>query len=111
MKKKMLKPVNNHLVIEPIVQKSFMTSSDNKFQEIGVVISVADSIQVMNGTYTREQLSPVKVGDKVYFDSWLGNKSCGFVISTIIAGCFTLTGLSSNILFSLSNISCFFYIR
>jgi co-chaperonin GroES (HSP10) len=69
----MIKPINKHLLIEPTVQDSFMASNDAKSQEIGTVIAIDDSLWTLQGT-SLEELSPVKVGDKVYFDSWLAAK-------------------------------------
>lgn len=57
----MLRPINNHLLIEPVKHESFLASSDKDvYDEIGIVL---------------ESYSPqVKVGDKVYFDSWMAAK-------------------------------------
>jgi co-chaperonin GroES (HSP10) len=61
----MIKPVNGHLLIEPIPYDAFMASERETYQEIGVVVSVDELA-----------LSPsdAKVGDKVYFDAWLAAK-------------------------------------
>ena len=61
---KMLKPVNGHLIIEPLKHESFMSSEKGTYEEIGVVINAGDWIA----------LEKLKVGDKVYFDSWLAAK-------------------------------------
>lgn len=57
-----LKPVNNHILIEPVEVQAFMSSQQSKYQEIGIVTAVPDSF------------SDIKVGDKVFFDSWLAAK-------------------------------------
>lgn len=57
---KKLKPVNGHLIIEPVKHEAFIATQNETYQEIGVVVAVDDA--------------PVKVGDKVYFDSWLAAK-------------------------------------
>ena len=67
----MIKPVNSHLIIEPIAHEGFMASQHDTYQEIGVVIAfAADLIEVTNLVARK----PVEVGDKVYFDSWLAAK-------------------------------------
>lgn len=74
----MIKPVNGHLLIEPLPQESFIASGRETYQEIGVVID-ADS-ELLGSTITGTGLSPitfnqkVSKGDKVYFDSWLAAK-------------------------------------
>ncbi len=57
----MLKPINNHIKIEPIEHEQFMASSKGTYEEIGVVIDVAENV-------------PLPIGCKVYFDSWLAKK-------------------------------------
>ena len=57
-----LKPVNNHILIEPVAREAFMASHTETFQEIGVVIAVPD------------EFTGIKIGDKVFFDSWLAAK-------------------------------------
>jgi co-chaperonin GroES (HSP10) len=61
----MIKPVNGHLLIEPLKHDAFIASERDTYQEIGVVIEVAVEFP--------EQFT-VKKGDKVYFDSWLAAK-------------------------------------
>ncbi len=61
----MIKPVNGHLIIEPIEHKGFMSSQTDTYQEVGVVIAKDE-----NGLFSTE----LEVGDKVYFDSWLAAK-------------------------------------
>lgn len=61
----MITPVNGHLLIEPIATDTFISSSRETYQEIGVVVE----------TYQTESDAPhVTKGDKVYFDSWLAKK-------------------------------------
>lgn len=57
----MLRPVNGHLLIEPLEQESFIPSEQGTYQEIGVVVASGDC-------------GDVSPGDKVYFDSWLAAK-------------------------------------
>lgn len=57
-----MKPINNHVLIEPVKHDSFIASQRQTYEEIGVVIDIADSV------------TGVKKGDKVYFDSWLAAK-------------------------------------
>jgi len=56
----MITPVNDHLVIEPVVHDSFIASQKETYQEIGIVIA------------TSHDQAPV--GTKVYFDAWLAAK-------------------------------------
>ena len=54
-------PLNHHLEIKPIKQDNFIPSSDTTYEEKGEVMSVAKEVPE---TF-------VKVGDIVYFDSYL----------------------------------------
>lgn len=58
----MITPVNGHLVIEPVKAEGFMATANTTYEEIGVVVAVANDA------------GPVPVGDKVYFDAWLAAK-------------------------------------
>lgn len=75
-----IQPVNGHLLIEPVIQDSFISSSSDKYQEIGVVIGYDRAINGGLGdetsTSTPTQLNSLRIrkGDKVYFDSWLAAK-------------------------------------
>jgi len=60
----MIRPVNGHLLIEPIVHEGFMATQKETYEEIGVVIDVAPDVQAPR----------LNDGDKVYFDSWLAAK-------------------------------------
>ncbi len=60
----MLKPVNGHILIEPVPHDSFVASFKDTYQEIGTVIDVADDLAG----------KPVSVGQRAYFDSWLAVK-------------------------------------
>lgn len=59
----MIKPVNGHLIIEPVVHEEFIASQNETFQEIGIVVAHDDKDYIK-----------AKVGDRVYFDSWLAAK-------------------------------------
>ena len=61
----MLKPVNGHLIVEPIVHETFIASQKDTYEEIGVVVAVPDII-----THAYDEEKP-RVGDRVYFDSYL----------------------------------------
>lgn len=63
----MIKPVNGHLLIEPLVHDGFMASQSETYQEIGVVVDVPNHINHIEDP-------DVQIGDKVYFDSWLAAK-------------------------------------
>jgi co-chaperonin GroES (HSP10) len=67
----MLKPVNNHLLIEPLKHDSFISTDGGTYEEIGTVIEVCDNLENdIGANYTQG----VKKGDKVFFDSWLAAK-------------------------------------
>lgn len=71
----MLKPVNNHLLIEPVKYDSFISQEKGTYQEIGIVIDIDPQLP-MNWSPTEplKAILRVKKGDKVYFDSWLAGK-------------------------------------
>lgn len=61
----MIKPINGHILIEPLTQEGFIASQKETYEEIGVVIglpALLTDIEV-------EELP--ELGDKVFFDSWL----------------------------------------
>lgn len=68
----MIQPVNGHLIIEPLVHESFITSSKETYDEVGIVLAVAKNLQWVEGGEVT--FSPVEVGQKVFFDSWLAAK-------------------------------------
>ena len=59
-------PINKHLKIRPLETEAFMSSSRTTFEEIGIVLEVAEGVDIPKGS-------------KVYFESWLAKK---FPIST-----------------------------
>jgi len=81
----MIKPVNGHLLIEPVKHETFMASSRETYEEIGVVIEYDKAItgEYEDGTsvtYTTGVVPmrpKVQKGDKVYFDAWLAAKFPG----------------------------------
>jgi co-chaperonin GroES (HSP10) len=67
----MIKPVNGHILIDPVKADSFISSGADTYQEIGVVLDVAPDLHFA----TRENDGlPTIVGSRVYFDSWLAAK-------------------------------------
>ena len=58
-----MKPVNKHLLIEPLKHESFISSDQGVYEEIGIVLAIAEDLSVK-----------AKVGDKVFFDPWLAAK-------------------------------------
>lgn len=58
----MLKPLNNYVQIEPQTREDFISSADTTYNEVGIVLEVAEGV-------TR-----VTKGDTVYFDSWMAAK-------------------------------------
>lgn len=67
----MIKPVNGHLLIEPIKHEQFIASQTDTYQEIGKVV---DNGLKDGGRAANDYPA---VGDKVYFDSWLAAKFPG----------------------------------
>lgn len=65
----MIKPVNGHLLIDPVKKDDFIATATDKYQEIGVVLAVSDDLGMAHET--KPQIS---IGDQVYFDSWLSGK-------------------------------------
>ncbi len=63
----MITPVNGHLLIEPLVKEEFVSSTNEKFQEIGMILATPENWRL-------DMLPPAKIGDKVYFDAWLAAK-------------------------------------
>ena len=59
----MKKPVNGHILIEPVKQEAFMSSAQQTYQEVGKVIS-----------RDLHLTGVVEPGDMVYFDAWLAAK-------------------------------------
>jgi hypothetical protein len=75
----MLRPVNGHLLIEPLPQESFISSERETFQEIGTVIDYDEDFDFEHelqwtGTSVVKPRPMIQKGDKVYFDSWLAAK-------------------------------------
>lgn len=75
----MIKPVNGHLIIEPIVHDEFIASQNSTFQEIGTVVAFDEDMKlpvakIGEDGYTVSADLRIKKGDKVYFDSWLAAK-------------------------------------
>jgi hypothetical protein len=64
----MITPVNGHLVIEPIIHEGWIQTAKESYEEIGVVVSVPEVFEEI-----AMEEAP-KVGDKVFFDSWLAAK-------------------------------------
>ena len=72
----MIKPVNGHLIVEPLEHKTFFGGDKATYDEVGKVISLPPKkiTSWFEGVpiYTTEV--GVEIGDKVYFDSWLAAK-------------------------------------
>lgn len=73
----MIQPVNGHILIKPEVHESFMAQQSDTYEEIGVVLALPMEWDQIPGTGIPVDASPVKVGDKVYFDAWLAAKFPG----------------------------------
>lgn len=65
----MIKPINGHILIKPLTHEGFTASQQESYQEIGTVIAFANDL---TRTFLFED--SFKIGDKVYFDSWLAAK-------------------------------------
>ena len=57
----MIKPINSHVIVEPVEHQSFMSTQKESYEEIGVVKDFDKELEP----------APFNIGDKVYFDSWL----------------------------------------
>lgn len=64
----MITPINDHILIEPVVHEGFMASQKETYEEIGIVIAVP------GGNSTGTTQGAIQVGCKVYFDSWMAAK-------------------------------------
>lgn len=62
-----MKPLNNHLMIQPLETSTFMASDRTTYQEVGVVIDEDSDILDYGCNISL-------IGKKVYFDSWLAKK-------------------------------------
>lgn len=70
----MIKPVNGHILIEPIKHEGFIATQRDTYNEIGTVIALPFGMEVKNIVSAGGRGAEVVVGDKVYFDSWLAAK-------------------------------------
>lgn len=70
----MIKPVNNHLLIEPLKHETFMASQRETYEEVGVIIATPGEYVNPSGLYMAMPQVPPKAGDRVYFDSYLAAK-------------------------------------
>lgn len=64
----MIVPVNGHIVIEPVVHNSFIATQKEAYDEIGVVVAVPEIFDEIAASECP------KIGQKVFFDSWLASK-------------------------------------
>lgn len=64
----MIKPINGHLLVRPVAHETFISSAQTTFQEIAIIMAVPT-----NGyeEITKGLFDSPKIGDKIYFDSWL----------------------------------------
>lgn len=58
----MIIPLNKHVLVKPVVYEGFIASQKETYEEKGVVLAVADGVEI------------VKEGDTILFDSWLACK-------------------------------------
>jgi hypothetical protein len=58
------RPVNGHLVIDPLKQTTFLPTDKGTFDEVGIVLSERPWYKFWWA----------KRGEKVWFDSWLSSK-------------------------------------
>lgn len=63
-----MKPLNNHLMIEPLKTSKFMSSERTTFEEVGKVLAEPGKLFDVNGNAIS------LLGTVVYFDSWLAKK-------------------------------------
>lgn len=62
----MIQPIHGHILIEPLKHESFISSQKGTYEEIGIVVRLPLAHGSETSTY-----GGIKVGEKVYFDSWL----------------------------------------
>lgn len=55
-------PINGHVEVKPLKHESFISSQRESYEEIGEIVSMCNGL---------DTLYSFKVGDLVYFDSWL----------------------------------------
>lgn len=60
-----MKPINQHVLIQPLEQDAFIATQRTSYEEIGIVLAVAEDT-------TAPIIFPV--GTRVYFDSWVAKK-------------------------------------
>lgn len=58
----MIRPVNAHILIEPVEHESFMASDKATYDEIAIVKATADGVE------------GIPVGSKIYFDGFMAKK-------------------------------------
>lgn len=56
-----MKPINNHVRIQPLEQDAFIMTQKTSYEEIGTVLDVAEGVNL-------------PIGARVYFDGWLAKK-------------------------------------
>ncbi len=70
-----IRPVNGHILIEPLKHDSFISQDKGIYEEIGVVLDFDENINIddKNGSI---EIGVIKIqrGWKVYFDSYLAAK-------------------------------------
>ncbi len=64
----MIKPINGHVLIEPLKHETFIASQRDTFEEVGIVLAVPELFEEI------ALAECPKVGDKVFFDSWKASK-------------------------------------
>lgn len=68
-----MKPINGHILIEPLKEKSFF--SPGTYQEIGIVLEIPQKLHSSYAGVSKYRNEfPLEKGDKVFFDSWLAAK-------------------------------------
>jgi hypothetical protein len=60
-----MKPLNNHLMIQPLETDSFMATQKTTYEEVGLVLALPNDFPEQH---------QLKLGAHVYFDSWLAKK-------------------------------------
>ena len=71
----MPKPINGHLLVEPLTHDSFISTQRETYEEIGVVVdSGVTEYQQYHSTTSHFYSEYPKKGDKVLFDAWVAKK-------------------------------------
>lgn len=73
----MIKPINKHVLIEPLKRDDFIPTNSGQYQEIGEIIALASELKeedYLDSSGLNVKGTALRVGYKVLFDAWLAKK-------------------------------------